>query len=339
VRGRSLSTSMSDYLIKEIEPAPNIEVRFNTSIVDGGGDGRLKHLVLKNSSSELTETVSATALFVLIGAEPRTNWLPEEIERDGRGYVLTDRDLLRDGRPPQGWPTGRPPLPKETSMPGVSAVGDVRHGSVFINAPLAVVVLAITRSREPESRDPEARRLDLSGAALAAVGLGGVVFGLLESSRSGLGDPQVVAALMVGAVALAAFLIVERRSREPMMPLSLFRSRNFSAANAFTLPLYFALVGTLFYLPFDLIWVHGYSATVAGAAVLPTFMLMAFLSRYTGGLTDRYGPRLPLVVGPAIAAVGFAQFAVPGPKAALTGPPSSRRPWFWGLDFRSWFRR
>jgi EmrB/QacA subfamily drug resistance transporter len=189
------------------------------------------------------------------------------------------------------------------------------RGVFFINVPLAVVVLAITRSRVPESRDPEARKLDLPGAALAAVGLGGVVFGLLESSRSGLGDPRVVAALIVGAMALAAFLVVEGRGREPMMPLSLFRSRNFSAANAFTLLLYFALVGTLFFLPFDLIWVHGYSATVAGAAIVPTFVLMAFLSRYSGGLTDRYGARLPLVLGPTIAAVGFALFAVPGAQS------------------------
>jgi MFS family permease len=97
-----------------------------------------------------------------------------------------------------------------------------------------------------------------------------------------------------------------------MMPLGLFRSRNFTAANVFTLLLYFALVGTLFFLPFDLIWVHGYSATAAGAAIVPTFVLMSLLSRYTGGLTDRYGARLPLVVGPAIAAVGFVLFAVPG---------------------------
>lgn len=182
----------------------------------------------------------------------------------------------------------------------------------FINVPLAVAVLAITRSRVPESRDPGARSLDLPGAALAALGLGGIVFGLLESSRAGLGDPRVIGALIVGILALVAFLVVEGRGREPMMPLSLFRSRNFTVANAFTLLLYFALVGTLFFLPFDLIWVHGYSATAAGAAIVPTFLLMSFLSRYTGALTDHYGPRLPLVVGPAITAVSFSLFIVPG---------------------------
>src|SRR5215213_6126328 len=186
------------------------------------------------------------------------------------------------------------------------------RGVFFINVPIALVVLAIARLHVPESNNPEARRLDLPGAALVAVGLGGVVFGLLESSRSGLGDARVIGALIVGVVALGAFLVVEGRGSEPMMPLSLFRSRNFTGANAFTLLLYFALVGTMFFLPFNLIWVQGYSATAAGAAIVPAILLMSLLSRYTGGLTDRYGPRLPLVLGPAIAAVGFFLFAVPG---------------------------
>src|SRR5215211_2064783 len=186
------------------------------------------------------------------------------------------------------------------------------RGVFFINIPLAVAVLAITRSHVPESRDPEARRLDLLGAALAAVGLGSIVFGLLESSKVGLGSPLVLGALLIGVGVLVAFLVVEGRTREPMMPLNLFRSRNFAGANAFTLLLYFALVGTMFFLPFDLIWVQGYSATAAGAAIVPAILLMSLLSRYTGGLTDRYGPRLPLVLGPAIAAVGFFLFAVPG---------------------------
>jgi MFS family permease len=185
-------------------------------------------------------------------------------------------------------------------------------GVFFINIPLAVVVLAVTFSRVPESRDPEAGRLDLPGAALAAVGLGGVVLGLLESSRLGLGAPLALGSLAIGAAALVAFVVVEGRSQEPMMPLSLFRSRNFTGANAFTLFLYFALGGTLFFLPFNLVQVQGYSVTAAGAAFVPVILLIFLLSRYTGGLVDRFGVRLPLVVGPAIAAVGFALFALPG---------------------------
>jgi MFS family permease len=186
------------------------------------------------------------------------------------------------------------------------------RGIFFINAPLALIVLAITLSHVSESRDEGARKLDLPGAALATVGLGGIVFGLLESSNLGVGDPLVAGSLVIGAAALAAFIVVEGRSREPMMPLSLFRSRNFAGANTFTLLLYFALSGALFFLPFNLIHVQGYSATAAGAAVVPAVGLMFFLSRYTGGLTDRFGARLPLVLGPAIAALGFALFAVPG---------------------------
>jgi thioredoxin reductase (NADPH) len=130
VRGSSLSTSMSEYLIQELEAAENIDVRFETTVVDGGGEGRLEHLLLENLGSGSTEVVPATALFVLIGAEPHTGWLPDEVERDKRGYVLTGQDLLRDGHLPQGWQLGRAPLLMETSMPGVFAVGDVRRGSV-----------------------------------------------------------------------------------------------------------------------------------------------------------------------------------------------------------------
>ena len=130
VRGRSLSASMSDYLIKEIEAAHNIEIRYGTRVVDGGGEGRLEHLVLEDLGSGRTETVSAAALFVLIGADPRTGWLPEEILRDRKGYVVTGPELFEAGRPPQGWSLGRYPLPMETSMPGVFAAGDVRCGSV-----------------------------------------------------------------------------------------------------------------------------------------------------------------------------------------------------------------
>ena len=130
VRGSSLAASMSDYLVQEIAVADNIEVRLRTQIVDGHGRRRLESLVLQDVASETTETVAATALFVLIGAQPRTAWLPKSILCDPRGFILTGADL--DAGSDQDGTTAslRPPLLLETSMPGVFAAGDVRHGSI-----------------------------------------------------------------------------------------------------------------------------------------------------------------------------------------------------------------
>ena len=130
VRGPSLTESMSEYLIKEIAGTPNIAVRPNTVVTGGGGTGRLETLTLQDQMSSTTETVPAAAVFVLIGAEPRTQWLPDSVARDRWGFLLTGADLLTGGHPPGGWPLPRPPLFLETSLPGVFAVGDVRHGSV-----------------------------------------------------------------------------------------------------------------------------------------------------------------------------------------------------------------
>src|SRR5918993_2749813 len=130
VRGASLAEGMSDYLVKHIEATENIDVRLNTQVVDGGGDGHLERLVLHDASSERTETVPAAALFIHIGARPHTEWLPPEIERDEAGYVITGQDLLDGDRGRSTWRLPRPPFPLETSVPGVFAVGDVRHGAV-----------------------------------------------------------------------------------------------------------------------------------------------------------------------------------------------------------------
>jgi thioredoxin reductase (NADPH) len=130
VLGESLAAHMSRYLIEEIGATENIQVRLNTQVIDGGGQGRLEHLALEDRASGLTETAPAAALFVLIGARPHTGWLPEEVMRDERGYIITGSDLLRGGSPPEGWPLERPPMLLETSVPGVFAAGDVRRGSV-----------------------------------------------------------------------------------------------------------------------------------------------------------------------------------------------------------------
>jgi EmrB/QacA subfamily drug resistance transporter len=182
----------------------------------------------------------------------------------------------------------------------------------LINVPLAIVVLWLVFRHVPESLDPNTRKLDIPGAVLATLGLGSVVFGLIESQSSGFGDPLVLASLALGVIALAAFVLVESRADEPMMPLSLFRSRNFSGANLLTLFLYAGLGGALYFLPFNLIQVHGYSATAAGSAFLPFIIITFIMSRWAGGLVTRYGAKLPLVIGPTIAAAGFLLFAVPG---------------------------
>jgi len=130
VRGSSLAASMSEYLMTEIEAAENIEVHLSTRVVDGGGEGRLEYLVLKDSISGAAKIVSSAALFVLIGAEPHTGWLTGDIVRDRRDYVVTGQSLLRDWGTTEVWPLERPPMLLETSIPGAFAAGDVRHRSV-----------------------------------------------------------------------------------------------------------------------------------------------------------------------------------------------------------------
>ena len=130
VRGRSLADSMSEYLIREIDAAPNIAVRCRVAVTGGAGQNRLESLTLTDLESSAAETVGAAALFVLIGAEPRTQWLPATVRRDQSGFVMTGTDLLDDGRPAGDWPLRRLPMFLESSVPGVFAVGDVRYGSV-----------------------------------------------------------------------------------------------------------------------------------------------------------------------------------------------------------------
>jgi EmrB/QacA subfamily drug resistance transporter len=181
----------------------------------------------------------------------------------------------------------------------------------FINLPLALAVIVISLRHVVEISDRDANRVDWPGAILAALGLGSLVYGLLESSRLGFGDRSVVIMLAAGIFLLALFLLVEARLAQPMLPLGLFRSPTFAGANLLTFFLYAALGGTLFFLPLNLIQVQGYSATAAGAALLPFILIISFLSRWSGGLVTRYGPKLPLIAGPLIAAVGFGLFIVP----------------------------
>jgi hypothetical protein len=168
---------------------------------------------------------------------------------------------------------------------------------------------------DPDSDRSSDGPLDGVGAALATLALGGVVYAFIEAPTRGWGSGAVLAALGAGLGAAAAFVAVERRTPSPMLPLGLFRNRNFSGANLLTLWLYAGLGGGLYFFPLNLIQVQGYGATAAGAALLPFILIMFLFSRQAGALVERFGPRPPLVAGPLIAAVGFALYAAPGIEA------------------------
>ena len=193
----------------------------------------------------------------------------------------------------------------------------IDHGSwryaFFINVPLALAVLVLAFRHVPESRkESTGEPIDGWGATLAAIGLGATVYALIEAQTAAFAARVVWGPLVVGVIALMLFFAVESRHPAPMLPLKLFRSRDFSGGNLLTLFLYAALSGGLFFVPLNLIQVQGYSALAAGAALLPFVLLMFAFSRWAGWLVERYGARRPLIVGPMIAALGFALFALPG---------------------------
>jgi EmrB/QacA subfamily drug resistance transporter len=204
-----------------------------------------------------------------------------------------------------------------------SAIGPVAGGWLiehvswravfFLNVPLAAIVVALSARFMSESHDgSRTSRIDWTGASLAVLGLGGVVFALLEWPRLDANRALVHAMLAAGIVSLVVFVIAEGRMAAPMLPLGLFRSRTFTLANFLTLLLYGALATMFWLVPLNLIQVQHYSATQAGAALLPFPVLMFLLSRWSGGLVSRVGSRLPLTVGPIVSAVGLALFARPG---------------------------
>ncbi|MBV9262646.1 MAG: MFS transporter [Pseudolabrys sp.] len=184
------------------------------------------------------------------------------------------------------------------------------HWIFLINPALALPALWLANTHMPESRNKSApSSLDWLGALLAFAGLGGAVFALIASTTLGWRSLWVSGAMAGGILLLIVFVWVEWKSAAPMMPLGLFRSHAFSGINLLTLLLYAALGGAMFFLPFDLIVAHGYAAAQAGAVFVPFTVIMAALSRWSGGLLDRFGARPPLIVGPIITAAGYVLLA------------------------------
>jgi EmrB/QacA subfamily drug resistance transporter len=183
----------------------------------------------------------------------------------------------------------------------------------FMNLPIAAIVLVLSLRFMDESRDSSrSGRIDWAGAALTVAGLGAVVFGLLEWPPLGARHPLVAGSLAAGVLAMWWLFRIERRAATPMLPLALFRSRTFTQANLLTLLLYAALSAVMFIAPLDLIQIQHYPPTAAGAALLPLPLIIFALSRWSGGLVARVGSRVPLTVGPCLAACGFALYARPG---------------------------
>lgn len=181
----------------------------------------------------------------------------------------------------------------------------------FLNLPIGVAVTAISLWHVRESRSRQRMRLDWLGALLATLSLSGIVFAFVQSSSVGWMNPLVLSAFGSGLLAFVVFLFVESRSYSPMIPLSLFRSRAFAGTNLLTFFLYAAFGIFFFVFPLNLIQIQRYSASQAGMAMLPLILIIFLLSRWSGGLVNRYGPRVPLIVGPLIAGLGFALSSLP----------------------------
>ena len=208
---------------------------------------------------------------------------------------------------------------------GVLSSAGLWRAVFLINIPLGIASLVPLLAKVPESRNPQAGRIDFVGAGLLVIALAGLTYGFISAPDAGFHDARVMVTLAAGAAALAAFMVVEARSSHPMIPLRLFSSRTFSGTNLLTLALYGALSAGMLFLSLDLVQAQGYSMTAAGFAFTPFALVLTALSRWAGGLVDKSGPRLPLVIGPGIAGLAFFYMAFSG----LTAGPSG----YWAAFF------
>lgn len=201
---------------------------------------------------------------------------------------------------------------------GILADAGLWRGVFLLNLPLGLTTLLILYFKVPESRDEESGQIDYPGAVLATFGLVGLTYGFISLPDFGFSDPRIYGTLSGGIIALVACVVVEARSDYPMMPLHLFKSRTFSGTNLLTLFLYGALSVSTFFLSLNLVQAQGYSQSIAGFADTPFALLLTGLSRWAGGLAERYGPRRLLIVGPLTIGLGFLLMAFIG----LTDGPS-----------------
>jgi len=182
----------------------------------------------------------------------------------------------------------------------------------FINIPIAIFTITALIIKVPENKDEFAQKLDITGAFLATLGLSGITYGFLEASEKGFGNIIIQLSLAAGLLSLIAFIVVEKKSNNPMMPLHLFKSKAFSGVNALTLFVYAALSASLFFLPLNMIQVQGYPEELAGLSLLPFAILISGLSRFSGIFSDKFGARKPLIFGPLIVGIGFLILSIPG---------------------------
>jgi len=179
----------------------------------------------------------------------------------------------------------------------------------FINVPLSIIVFISMIVKVPESRSSNPGKLDFLGAIFVTIGLAGITYGFIESPNYGFSSLLIMSSLGIGVLSLVAFMLVQRKSSHPMMPLTLFKSSTFSGTNLMTLFVYGALGGAMFFLPLNLIQVQGYSEISTGMAMLPIIILIASISPFMGKFVDRNGCRIPLIIGPIIAGIGFFMFS------------------------------